>query len=159
MSPTENVVNKKVYHLHSLGVEEQLAVLWYVYRDFVKDNITPEAERPEENLGKTEELVERVKQMPDEDQLQVQRDLIIGKDGAEFQTYKDYSSNQKLFFWYCLAREMERGNIVQVPDDYKLSPDAQQLVESVKQLEFSQKLVFIKNVVGLGAAQSLEENV
>lgn len=159
MCPAENIVNKKVYHLHSLGVEEQLAVLWYVYRDFVKDNITPEAERPEENLTEAEELVEQVKQMSDEDQLQVQRDLIIGKDGAEFQIYKDYSSNQKLFFWYYLAQEMERGNVIKVPDDYMLPPDAQQLLETVNELEFSQKLVFIKDAVGLGAAQSLEENV
>ena len=48
---------------------------------------------------------------------------------------------------------------MQVPDDYMLPPDAQQLLDSVMELEFSQKLVFIKNAVGLGAAQSLEENV
>ena len=156
---SQNTVEEKVYHLHSLGMDEQLAVLWYVYRDFVKDNITPEAERPDENLSESQELVEQVKQMSDEDQLQLQRDLLIGKERAEFPTYNNYSSNQKLFFWYSLAAEMEQGNVVQVPDDYRLSPDAQQLLESFKELEFAQKLVFIKNVVGLGAAQTTESNV
>ena len=156
---TQKVAAEKVYHLHSLDIDEQLAVLWYVYRDIVKENVTPEAERPDENLEKSSDLIEQVKQMSPEDQLQVQRDLLIGKDRAEFQTYKDYSSNQKLFFWYCLASEMERGNAVQVPDDYQLSPDAQQLLDSVKELGFSNQLVFIKDVVGLGAAQSTEEKV
>ena len=96
--------------------------------------------------------------MSPKDQLQVQKDLIIGKDGSEFQIYKEYSSNQKLFFWYRLATEMEKGNVVQVPDDYQLSPDARQLLDSVMELEFSQQLVFIKDVVGLGAAQA-KENV
>ena len=157
--PSQTTVEEKVYHLHSLGVDEQLAVLWYIYRDFVKENITPEAERADENLEKSSELIQKVKQMSSEEQLQVQKDLIIGKKTEEFQTYVEYSSNQKLFFWYQIAAEMERGNVVQVPDDYQLSPDAQQLLDAVKELEFSQKLVFIKDVVGLGAAQTTEENV
>ena len=156
---SQKVAEEKVYHLHSLEIDEQLAVLWYVYRDVVKDNITPEPERPNENLDRSEDLINKIKQMSPEDQLQVQRDLIIGKDGAEFQTYKEYSSNQKLFFWYRLAEEMERGNAVRVPDDFQLSPDAQQLLDSVTGLGFTQQLVFIKDVVGLGAAQSTEANV
>lgn len=94
-----------------------------------------------------------------EDQLQVQRDLLIGKDRPEFQTYKEYSSNQKLFFWYCLAQEMEQATVVQVPDDFQLSPDAQQLLDSVQNLSFTNQLVFLRDVVGLGAAQSSEANV
>ena len=156
---SQTAVEEKVYHLHSLGVDEQLAVLWYVYRDVVKDNVTPEAERPDENLEKSSELIQKVKQMSPEEQLQIQKDLIIGKKTEEFQTYVEYSSNQKLFFWYQIAAEMEQGNVVQVPDDYQLSPDAQQLLDSVKGLEFSQQLVFIKDAVGLGAAQATEANV
>ncbi len=153
------VAAEKVYHLHSLGIDEQLAVLWYVYRDVVKNSITPEPERPDENLEKSEGLIGEIKQMSPKDQLQVQRDLLIGKDRPEFQTYKEYSSNQKLFFWYCLAQEMEKATVVQVPDDFQLSPDAQQLLDSVKNLSFTNQLVFIKDVVGLGAAQSSEDNV
>ena len=156
---TQKAAAEKVYHLHSLGTDEQLAVLWYVYRDLVKDNITPEAERPDENLEKSSALIQKVKQMSPEEQLQVQKDLIIGKKTEEFQTYVEYSSNQKLFFWYQIAAEMEQGNMVQVPDDYQLSPDAQQLLDGVKGLGFSNQLVFIKDAVGLGAAQATEENV
>ena len=156
---SQTAVEKKVYHLHSLGIDEQLAVLWYVYQDFVKDNITPEAERPDEDLEKSEGLIEKIMQTSPEDQLQSQKDLIIGKDGEYFQIYQEYSSNQKLFFWYRLAEQMEQGNAIQVPDDYQLSPDAQQLLNSIKELEFSQQLVFIKDAVGLGAAQATEEKV
>ncbi|MEL6912553.1 MAG: orange carotenoid protein N-terminal domain-containing protein, partial [Cyanobacteria bacterium J06598_4] len=58
-----------------------------------------------------------------------------------------------------LAVEMEQGNAVQVPDGYQLSPDAQQLLDSVKTIGFSQQLVFSKDAVGLGAAQATEDNV
>ncbi|MGL5794841.1 MAG: orange carotenoid protein N-terminal domain-containing protein [Waterburya sp.] len=156
---SQQVAAEKVYHLHSLEIDEQLAVLWYVYRDLVKESITPEPERPDENLEKSEGLIEEIKQMSSEDQLQVQRDFLIGKDRKEFQTYKEYSSNQKLFFWYRLAQEMEKNTVVQVPGDYQLSPDAQQLLDSVKNLPFSSQLVFMRDVVGLSAAQSTEENV
>lgn len=156
---TQKVAAEKVYHLHSLGVDEQLAVLWYVYRDLVKESITPEPERPDENLEKSEGLIDKVLQMSPEEQLQVQKDLIIGKDREELSTYQEYSSNQKLFFWYRVAEEMERGNAVQVPDDFQLSPDAQQLLDSVMKLGFTQQLVFIKDAVGLGAAQSIEAKV
>ncbi|MGL4882505.1 MAG: orange carotenoid protein N-terminal domain-containing protein [Waterburya sp.] len=156
---SQQVAAEKVYHLHSLEIDEQLAVLWYVYRDLVKESITPEAERPDENLEKAEGLIEEIKQMSPEDQLQVQRDFLIGKDRKEFQIYKEYSSNQKLFFWYRLAQEMEKNAVVQVPGDYQLSPDAQQLLDSVENLPFSSQLVFMRDVVGLSAAQSTEENV
>ncbi|HEY9771186.1 MAG TPA: orange carotenoid protein N-terminal domain-containing protein [Coleofasciculaceae cyanobacterium] len=89
----------------------------------------------------------------------MQKAPLAGKDRTEFATYKEYSSNQKLFFWYCLAQEMEQGNAVQVPNDYRLSPDAQQLLDAVRKFKFSQKLVFIRDVVGLGAAQTLQSNV
>lgn len=48
---------------------------------------------------------------------------------------------------------------MRVPDDYQLSPDAQQLLDAVQGLDFTNKLVFIKDAVGLGAAQNSEENV
>jgi hypothetical protein len=156
---SQQVATEKVYHFHSLDIDEQLAVLWYVYQDFVKENITPEPERPDEQLEKSEGLIAEIQKMSSEDQLQVQRDLFIGKDRKELQTYKEYSSNQKLFFWYRLAQEMEKSTVVQVPGDYQLSPDAQQLLDSVKNLPFSNQLVFMRDVVGLGAAQSSEENV
>lgn len=96
--------------------------------------------------------------MSSEDPLQLEKDLIIGKERAEFPTYLDYSSNQK-FLWYSLAGEMDKENVVRVPNKYQLSPDAGQLLDAFLDLEFSQKLVFIKDVVALGAAQSIEAKV
>ena len=156
---TKSFAEEKVYHFHSLEIDEQLAFLWYLYQDFVKDNITPEAERPNENLEKSEGLIEKVMQMSAEDQLQLQRDLIIGKDREELRIYREYSSNQKLFFWYALAREMEKATVVQLPDDYQLSLDAKRLLDSILGASFANQLVFLRDVVGLGAAQSFEENV
>lgn len=156
---TKTFAEEKVYHFHSLEIEEQLAILWYIYQDLIKDNITPEPERPNEQLEKSEGLIEKVLDMSFEEQLQLQKDLIIGKDREELQAYRDYSSNQKLFFWYRLAQEMEKATVVQVPDDYRLSPDAQQLLDSIERASFANQLVFLRDVVGLGVAQRYEVNV
>ncbi|BAU67205.1 hypothetical protein STA3757_46150 [Stanieria sp. NIES-3757] len=154
MNSTKNVAAEKVYYLHSLEIDEQLAILWYVYRDLIKEGVTPEAERPNENLEESDRLIQKIKQMSPEEQLQIQRDFIIGTNREEFQSYKQYSSNQKLFFWYQLAQEMEKIAVVRVPDDYQLSPDGQQLLNSVKQLSFTNQLVFLRDVVGLSAAEN-----
>ncbi len=77
---TKTFAEKKVYHLHSLEIDKALEVLWYIYRDFVKENITPEPERPHKNLEKSERLIEKVMQMSPEDQLQLQRDLNYLRD-------------------------------------------------------------------------------
>lgn len=155
MSSIKSLAEEKVYYFHSLAIDEQLAVLWYLYRDDIKNNITPTPERTDKNLERSEELINLVKQMSPEDQLQLQRDFFIGKNSKEFQTYKEYSSNQKLFFWYTLAVEMEQKNIVRVPSDYILPPEAQKLLDEVRELPFADRLIFLRDVVGLSSAENV----
>ncbi len=54
---------------------------------------------------------------------------------------------------------MEKATVVQLPDDYQLSLDAKRLLDSILGASFANQLVFLRDVVGLGAAQSFEENV
>lgn len=144
---------EKISTLRSLEVDEQLAILWYAYQE-IKENLTPEPEREGENLGNTDSLINNIKQMSEEEQLQIQRDFIAGSDRQEFQTYKSYSSNQKLYFWYQLAAAMEQNSVVQFPNDYSLSAGGKKLVDTLKNEEFSQQLVFIRDAVGISTEET-----
>jgi Orange carotenoid protein, N-terminal len=152
------VVEEKISQLQSLSSDDQLAVLWFLYKDLVKDKITPEAEREDENLEQANSLIDSIKAMSKEDQLQVQKDILAGSEREEFSTYKSYSSNQKLFFWYQLAAEMEQGSVVEFPSDYQLSNEGQELVKSLKIIDFSQQLTFMRDAVGYSTDDNLSLN-
>ena len=111
-----------------------------LYKDLVKGKITPEAEREGENLGQANSLVDKIKGMSQDEQLQVQKDILAGSDREEFNTYKSYTSNQRLFFWYQLAAEMEQGSVVEFPSDYQLSSEGKRTTE-----EFRNWLVLTSN--------------
>jgi hypothetical protein len=155
MSP---VVEEKISQIQSLSRDDQLAVLWFLYQDFVKDNISPEAEREGENLEEANSLIDSIKAMSPDDQLQIQKDILAGSDREEFSTYKSYSSNQRLFFWYQLAAEIEQGSVVEFPSDYQLSNEGQELLKSLKTIGFTQQLTFIRDVVGYSTDDNLSLN-
>jgi hypothetical protein len=124
----------------------------------VKDNISPEAEREGENLEEANSLIDSIKAMSPDDQLQIQKDILAGSDREEFSTYKSYSSNQRLFFWYQLAAEIEQGSVVEFPSDYQLSNEGQELLKSLKTIGFTQQLTFIRDVVGYSTDDNLSLN-
>ena len=143
-----SVAEEKISQLSSLKDDDKLAVLWYLYKDIIKDKVTPEPEREGEELGKTNSLIENIKGMSKDDQLQVQKDILTGSDREEFNTYKSYTSNQRLFFWYQLAAEMEKGSVVEFPNDYQLSSEGKDLLKSLETICFNQQLTFIRDAVG-----------
>ena len=144
-----------INQLKSLSGDDQLAVLWFLYKDIAKDKITPEAEREGENLEKANSLVDNIKGMSQDDQLQVQKDILAGSDREEFNTYKSYTSNQRLFFWYKLAAEMEQGSVVEFPNDYQLASEGKELLDSLETVGFDQQLVFMRNAVGYSTDENL----
>ena len=143
-----SVAEEKISQLSSLSDDDKLAVLWYLYKDIIKDKVTPEPEREGEELGNTNSLIENIKGMSKDEQLQIQKDILTGSDREEFNTYKSYTSNQRLFFWYQLAAEMEKGSVVEFPNDYQLSSEGKDLLKSLETIGFNQQLAFIRDAVG-----------
>ncbi len=152
------VAEDYINQLKSVSSDDQLAVLWFLYKDLVKGKITPEAEREGEELGKANSLVDNIKGMSQDEQLQVQKDILAGSDREEFNTYKSYSSNQRLFFWYQLAAEMEQGSVVEFPSDYQLSSEGKELLNSLETVGFDQQLAFMRNAVGYSTDENLSLN-
>ena len=69
-----------------------------MYKDLVKGQVTPEAEREGENLEQTNSLIDSIKGMSQDEQLQVQKDILGGSDREEFNTYKSVFFQSKIIF-------------------------------------------------------------
>ncbi|WP_427156777.1 orange carotenoid protein N-terminal domain-containing protein [Aliinostoc sp. HNIBRCY26] len=129
----------------SLSVDDQLAVLWYAYTEMGR-SITPAATGAA-RLQLAEGLLNQVKQMNHAQQLQFMRDLVARKNTQLTRSYGILTTNTKLAFWYELSELMVKGVVVPVTADYKISRDASQVLESLKQLDFGQQITVLRKVV------------
>jgi Orange carotenoid protein, N-terminal len=131
----------------ALEVDQQLALFWFIYTE-MGESVTPAAPAASTvSEPIAQGLFDQVKEMSQEEQLQVQRDLIDHKDTLISREYGALSDTTKLLFWYLLAVGMEQGSIVPMPPDYQLSDQAQNLFEQIKQTEFEQQITLFRDIV------------
>ena len=129
-----------------LGVDDQLAFLWYVYEE-MGDRITPAAPgsaSPEIAGG----LLEQVKQQSHPEQLETMRR--IARQDQSSQISREYGSlgpDTKLAFWYFLAQGMDEGTIIPMPDDYEFSDQDQDLLAAIETMDFEFQITVLRNAV------------
>ena len=130
-------------------VDTQLAILWFGYLD-LKDKLNPGNSASAQDSA--EAFYDRIKAMPQDGQLQAQRDIASGADTDISHSYTSLSSSGRLDVWLRLAQGMEEGVIIQVPSDYQLPSNTDEFVNQIKQLDFEQRLNFMRSlVVEMGA--------
>jgi hypothetical protein len=144
---TSNTANELVSAFQSLDGDTQLALFWFIYKE-MGSSITPAAPgastvSPEIAEG----LFNQVKDLPQEEQLNIQRDLVNRRNTLICREYGALSDTTKLLFWYRLAQGMDAGSIIPMPADYQLADDARQLLERIKQLEFDQQITLFRDIV------------
>jgi hypothetical protein len=140
-------VSQGLQAFRSLNVDDQLALLWFVYTK-MGDSITPAAPGssavgPEIAEG----LFNQVKEMSHEEQLQVQRDLLTNADTMITREYGSMRANTKLLFWYRLAQGMESATIVPMPPNYEMSSQANDLLAALESADFEQQITFLRESV------------
>lgn len=138
-------VNSTVNVFKNLSVDDRLAVLWFAYTEMGR-SITPAAPGAA-RLQLAEGLLNQIKQMPAEDQLQVMRDLAAKNDNQISRAYGILSANTKLAFWYELSELMVKGVVIPMPFNYQLSRDGVQVLEAIKGLDFGQQITVLRKVV------------
>ncbi len=131
--------------LQGLNVDDQLALLWFVYKK-VGSSITPPA-LGASGVDIAQGLFNQVKELSHEVQLQVQRDIAGKKDVRFSRQYGSLSPETKLAFWYLLAEGMEKGTIIPMPPDYELPQQGKDLLERIEGLEFNQQIDFLRGAV------------
>jgi hypothetical protein len=140
-----NVVADTVALFQRLSVDDQLALLWFIYTETGR-SITPAAPGAA-RLQLAEGLLAEIRQMSHEQQLKVMRDLAARVGTPITRSYGVLSANTKLAFWYQLAEWMTEGTVIPMPVGYNMSRDAEKVFEVIKQLDMSQQITVLRNVV------------
>lgn len=148
MTFTEDpTLNKYTQSFQKLEVDDQLGLFYFIYTE-MGDSITPAAPGAGTvSEGVAEGLFNQVKEMSPEGQLQLQRDLIVGKNTLISREYGSMGDTTKLLFWYLLAQGMDQGSVISLPSDYKLSGEAENLLNEIKSLEFNQQITLFRDYV------------
>lgn len=133
-----------------LSVDDQLALLWYVYTR-MGESITPAAPAaasPEIASG----LYKQVEELDEQAQLQTMRDIAGKKNTQISREYGSLSANTKLAFWYRLAQGMDEGTIIGMPEDYKMAEEGDRLLGTLETMNFEQQITFLRDsVIDMGA--------
>ena len=150
----DETISKSVKAFQSLDVDEQLGLFYFIYKE-MGSSITPAA--PGASTVGTdiaEGLFNQVKEMSHEEQLQFQRDLINKADTEYTRMYGSMSDTTKLLVWYRLAQGMDSATIIPMPSDYKLSSQAEEVLNKIKGMEFQQQITLFRDYVGPMGAEA-----
>jgi hypothetical protein len=153
---TSSVAPELLQSWRNLDVDQQLALFYFIYKEMGK-SVTPAA--PGASTASpaiAEGIFNQIKELSSEEQLQLQRDLILRKNTQITREYGSLSDTTKLLVWYLLAQGMDSGEIIPMPDDYQLSAEGQQLLSQICALEFQQQITFFRDYVAPMGSESTE---
>jgi Orange carotenoid protein, N-terminal len=144
---TSNTNQQLVSSFKALSTDQKLALLWYIYKEVGK-SITPAAPGASTAAPAIAEgLFKQVVEMSHQEQLQVQRDLVEQTDSPIGREYGALSNTTKLLFWYLLAQGMDRTEIIPMPNDYQLEPQATQCMTQLQALEYAEQITVLRDLV------------
>jgi hypothetical protein len=130
---------------NQLSAEDQLALLWFAYTE-MGVTITSAA-MSVANMVFAEKTLTQIKQMRPAEQTQVMCDLVNHTDTPICHTYSSFGTNVKLGFWYQLSEWMKQGIVAPIPERYKLSASASDVLQAIRQLEGGQQLTVLQDIV------------
>jgi Orange carotenoid protein, N-terminal len=128
----------------SFDLDTQLALLWYGYLD-IKGQLQPAPPQSVEAVGNA--VFDQIQALPQQEQLQAQRDLIAGKASDLSRAYNALSPNARLEVWLLLAQGMENGSVIQVPSDYQLPAETDEFTAQIAKLNLEQRINFMLTIV------------
>lgn len=159
MTYTANSSTELLQAFQRLDVDQQLALFYFIYKE-MGNSVTPAAPGASTASSEVaESLFNQVKQMNQDEQLQLQRDLINHKNTLVTREYGALSDTTKLLFWYLLAQGMDAGSVVPMPANYQLNPEAERLLNQVKGLEFNQQITLFRDIVSPMGSEPSERGV
>lgn len=146
---TNDTTRQSVEEFQRFDVDTQLAILWFGYLD-IKDQLTPANQTSAQETA--EALFNTIQALPQQEQLQAQRDIVSCADTDISRTYSALSSSAKLDVWLRLAQGMEKGTVIQVPGDYELPSETQEFTQKVHSLDFEERINFMRSAaIEMGA--------
>jgi hypothetical protein len=153
-----DAVPATVESFNQLSAEDQLALLWFAYTE-MGVTIIPAA-LSAANMIFAENTLTQIKQMSASEQTQVMCDLVNHADTDICRTYSYFGTNVKLGFWYQLSEWMKQGIVAPIPEGYKLSASASDVLQTIRELERGQQLNVLQDIVanmGYSSANGMRE--
>ena len=141
---TDEKTKKSVEQFRKFDVDTQLALLWFGYLD-IKEQLTPANQTSAQDTAAA--LYNQIKELPQEQQLQAQRDIASCADTDISRAYKALSSSAKIDIWLRIAQGMEEGSLIPVPSSYELPSETKEFVDIVTALDFEQRIDFTRSAV------------
>lgn len=132
-----------VQNFNQLNTDDQLAALYYVYEK-MGGSITPAAPTAAEPEVAPLLLADFYELSKDE-QLQIMRDIVSGKDTEYSHAYGALSANNQLVVWYTWATSMGE-TVVDMPNDYERSEQLNNVVNQIEKLEFEEQISVLREV-------------
>jgi len=128
-----------------LSTDDQLIVLWRVYEGLD----TTAVENPDDNAesDSSVELYDHLKESSKNEQYQFMRDVLSGERNDQTSAYYELSNTNKVALWYRLGEGMSESSVVEVPSDYPLSDQAQEIVSSINAVDFEQKFIIMRDII------------
>ncbi|WOD39021.1 orange carotenoid protein N-terminal domain-containing protein [Nodosilinea sp. E11] len=125
----------------ALGVDDKLALLYYVY-EAMGSSITPAApEAADPELA--EPLIKALYDMSEADQLEAMRAVVRGDQSDISQRYGGLSANNQLLVWYGWAEAMG-DRIVDMPSDYEAKGPLSEILSDLKGMEFQSQISLLR---------------
>jgi hypothetical protein len=140
-----NVVPSTIERFNQLNAEDQLALIWFAYTKMGK-TITIAAPGATSMIF-AQKLLEQIKQMSPAEQTQAMCDLANRTDTPICRSYSSFTNNLKLGFWNQLGEWMEQGIVASIPQDYKLSSTANNVLRAIENAEPGQQITILRNAV------------
>ncbi len=147
-----------IARFNQLSAEDRLAWIWFAYLEIGK-TITVAAPGAA-NMQFAEPTLNEIKKMSFQEQSQVMCDLANHADTPICRTYATWTPNIKLGFWYQLGEWMEQGIVAPIPEGYKLSANANAVLQTLIGLDSGQQITVLRNtVVDMGFDTSKMSNL
>ena len=147
-----------IARFNQLSAEDRLAWIWFAYLEIGK-TITVAAPGAA-NMQFAEPTLNEIKKMSFQEQSQVMCDLANHADTPICRTYATWTPNIKLGFWYRLGEWMEQGIVAPIPEGYKLSANANAVLQTLIGLDSGQQITVLRNtVVDMGFDTSKMSNL
>lgn len=132
-----------VQAFETLTTDDKLALLYLIYEK-MGGSITPAAPlAADPNLAPT--LLPNFLQLSEQEQLGIMRAIVNRQDTEYSRYYGALSENNRLLVWYVWAAKMG-DTVVDLPQDYKTDPKAQDILRHLENLEFQEQISVLRTV-------------
>ena len=137
--------NQYIAAFKNLPVDAQLAALALVYTEVSGSITSATLKRTSPEIAV--DFVHQIEHMSQQEQLLTLRDLLLGAGSSPITLeYQALDTNSRLSMWYQLAQKMGSA-ITKIPNEYTVSSELADFLNSLKSMEFENLVSFLSSVV------------